>query len=84
MDRVLERKFNVPQNKRKEFEQTLLINAEIVFPIGDLQVVKNHPSDNVVLETAIIGQADVLVTGDKHLLDVGKFRELRIEKAGKL
>ena len=39
--------------------------------------VLNSP-DDMVLQTAYDGQADLIVTGDKHLLDLVNFRGIRI------
>ncbi len=43
-----------------------------------LKVVAADPSDNRYLECAIEGEADCLVTGDRHLLDLGAYREVEI------
>ena len=32
----------------------------------------------VVLECAVDGKADYIVTGDKHLLEIGKFENIEI------
>ncbi|MDP9366117.1 MAG: hypothetical protein M3Q10_18180 [Chloroflexota bacterium] len=37
-----------------------------------------HAADGLVLATAVSGGADYLVTGDKGLLAVGKYRDVRI------
>jgi putative PIN family toxin of toxin-antitoxin system len=43
-----------------------------------LNVVAADPSDNRYLECAIEGEADYLVTGDRHLLDLGVYQEVEI------
>ena len=36
------------------------------------------PDDDVVLDVAYSGKADFIVTGDKHLLSLGRFKKVRI------
>jgi len=36
------------------------------------------PKDNMLLDCALASKADFLVTGDKDLLDIGRFRQTRI------
>jgi uncharacterized protein len=43
-----------------------------------LNVVKVDPSDNRYLECAIEGKADSLVTGDRHLLELGVYRQVEV------
>ncbi len=43
-----------------------------------LAVIKEDPSDNRYLECALEGEADCIVSGDQHLLEVGEYRGIRI------
>ncbi|MBI3969983.1 MAG: putative toxin-antitoxin system toxin component, PIN family [Chloroflexi bacterium] len=40
----------------------------LVFPDQRLDVIAQDPADNRVLEAAVAGRADVIVSGDRHLL----------------
>lgn len=42
------------------------------------------PDDNKVLETAVAGKCDYLITGDKDLLILGQFDNIKIITAGQL
>jgi putative PIN family toxin of toxin-antitoxin system len=42
--------------------------AEVVVLVGDLQLCRD-PNDDMVIETALLGSVDVIVTGDKDLLE---------------
>ena len=44
--------------------------AEVVQPAGALSVVKADPDDNRILECAVAGQAALIVTYDRHLLQL--------------
>ncbi|GAG74095.1 unnamed protein product, partial [marine sediment metagenome] len=43
-----------------------------------LDIIKEDPEDNKVLECALFGKADYIVTGDKHLLKLCKFNNIKI------
>lgn len=48
-----------------------------------LNVVKRDPDDNAVLECAIEGKANFIVSGDKDLLDLKAFRGIENIRAGR-
>ncbi len=70
--------------KLDENEVRLFINdiehlSSVLMPSGKLKAI-SHASDNLVLELAILGDCDVLVTGDKrHLLPLNPFQGVIIE-----
>ena len=47
-------------------------------PKSRLNVIKNDPADNRVLECALAGNAKWIVSGDSDLLQLRKFRGIRI------
>lgn len=47
-------------------------------PSVTLDVVKNDPADNKILECAVAAEANTVVTGDKHLLALKTYRGMRI------
>jgi uncharacterized protein len=51
--------------------------AELVVPRKKLAVLDDEP-DNRILECAATGNADVIVTGDRAMLNLKKFQEIRI------
>jgi len=52
--------------------------AEIVKPDMVLDVIEDDPDDNRVLECAVKGNADYIVTGDRHLLKLGSYEAILI------
>ena len=52
--------------------------AEWVAPAKHHLLVKDDPSDNLVLDCAVAADADYLVTGDKHLLQLQKCGTVKI------
>ena len=57
--------------------------AVFVNPRHAVDVVKEDSSDNRVLECALGAQADLIVSGDKHLLKLGAFRDIPIVRTKK-
>ncbi len=51
--------------------------AEIVRPEARLTVVSDGP-DNRILECAVEGDVDIIISGDHHLLDLGAYHGIRI------
>lgn len=51
--------------------------AELVVPRKKLAVLDDEP-DNRILECAVTGHADIIVTGDRAMLDLKKYGEIRI------
>jgi uncharacterized protein len=53
----------------------------VVRPRETLAVVADDPADDRVLEAAIEGGAEVIVSGDRHLLRLGKWGAVEIVRA---
>lgn len=67
------------QEIRGLIEADLLPFVEIVNPGRRLKVVITDPSDDKFLECAIAGKADLLISGDKALLAMGRYRKVQIQ-----
>lgn len=79
LSRVLHRpKFKTNPTEIRRIAQALLNTAEVVSLKTKLNVVKDDPEDDIVIETAFDGHAAFIVTGDSHLLKLESFREIKI------
>ena len=77
--------------KRPKFglqpEQVVAITAlvrdtfEMDEPDFDLKVIPNDPDDDRILEAAIEAQAKYIISGDKHLLKLGRWEDVGIVTA---
>jgi len=81
-------------NREKIKEQSQITDTEISQLIDQIQkisvflkdklpnikIIRDDPDDDVVLATALEGNADYIVSGDHHLLDLGDFRGIKIVK----
>ena len=79
VERNLVQKFDVPTKKAKNLIYRISQIADVYQPKGTVSVIPNGNPDNFVLETAWIGRAKYLVTGDRgHLLPIKIFRNTKI------
>ncbi len=77
--RVLgERKFKYSPEEVAAIEREIRELAHVVRPVERLNVVKEDPDDDRVLECAVESGAEIILSGDRHLLDLGSFRDIRI------
>jgi putative PIN family toxin of toxin-antitoxin system len=63
----------------KDILRAIEANSIIVKPKLKLQIIDDDVEDNKILECALASGADIIVSGDKHLLKLGKFRKTRIQ-----
>jgi putative PIN family toxin of toxin-antitoxin system len=78
LDGKLRLKFLMPDEDAKEVRWALEEMAVVVLPDLRLTVVKSDPDDDRVLECAVAGKADYIVSGDKHLRGLGSYDGIRI------
>lgn len=71
-------KFTITNAQIDWFISLLLRKSTAASISGNLNVILNDPDDNIVLLTAVNGKADYIVSGDKHLLALGKFEGIEI------
>jgi putative PIN family toxin of toxin-antitoxin system len=71
-------KFKIAHDELDDFAALILSKAEFVLPEKSIHAVEADPSDNKFIEAAVAGQADYIVSGDKHLLDLKEFQGIAI------
>ena len=64
--------------REKEILRVLVVNSRWVEPKVKLNIVNEDEEDNKILECALASRADIIVSGDKHLLNLGRFKKTRI------
>ena len=78
--KVLRKKFNLPEDKIEEQLTSVANYSQITEPKIKVNIVKEDPSDNKVLECALACNADYIVSGDRHLFDLKEYRGIKIIK----
>ena len=84
MDEFLEKlllKFKFSEDKAQSAIDEILSFSRIVEISGTLKAVPNDADDDMVIECAVVGNASHIVTGDKHLLSLVKYKDIAIAKA---
>jgi len=80
--RKLTDKFDFPTSSVRAIVKSLAGTAITVEPASVPPGVCRDPNDLAVLGTALAGEADLLITVEKDLLELGKFRGTDIIKPG--
>lgn len=78
---VLSKKIVYPESKVLQVEKKMRKIFRVVHPIKSISAVADD-DDNRVLEAAIEGKCEYVVTGDKDLLDLGNYKGIRILTPG--
>jgi len=76
--RILEDKFKWPRHNIDKFKTRLLDISEIIRPDIKIDIIKERESDNRILECAVSGDANLIVSGDKHLLKLKSYKNIPI------
>ena len=78
LDEKLRLKFEVSPEDADAIRAKLEDCAVVVKPNVALEVVSDNPDDNRVLECAVTGRADYIVSGDRHLLKLSVYEGIPI------
>ncbi len=78
LKRVLTEKIGAPAEILDEFEELLRQDAALIASPNSLTFSLRNKADEPIVGAALEGGANILVTGDKELLDLGRTGHLRI------
>lgn len=79
--RVLSSRFGWEPSLAEEAVAQLARFGTIVRPQEQVSLIVDDPDDDRVLEAALSARADVIVSGDRHLLSLRTWRGIEIENA---
>ena len=79
VERVLENKFGWDRSTIQSSVLRLQGWSLLFAPQTPLDLVKDDPDDNRILECALAAEAQAIVSGDRHLLKLGAFRSILIQ-----
>jgi putative PIN family toxin of toxin-antitoxin system len=74
-------KYGIDRPAREGIADLIALRGELVTPAERIRVCRD-PDDDHVLEAAIAGNAEFIVTGDADLLELEVFRKIKIVRAG--
>jgi len=75
--KILE-KYHLDKKKIEKYLRLFKAFASIYKTREKVDILKEDPCDNKFLEVALASRADFIVSGDKHLLDLGKYQGVEI------
>jgi putative PIN family toxin of toxin-antitoxin system len=78
LDEKLRGKFAISDRDARSIRAKLQDSATVVDPDFELDAIPDDPDDNRVLECALAGKADLIVSGDRHLLRIGNYEGIAI------
>jgi putative PIN family toxin of toxin-antitoxin system len=71
-------KFRVTEQDARAVRLKIAAVAEVIQPEFTLHAVQDDPDDNRVIECAVAGKADYIVSGDRHLLQLAQHEGVEI------
>ncbi len=72
-------KFNfISKEEKNQFLVNFLTISCLVEPKNKIDVIKEYPMDNIVLEAAFKSKADYIISGDEHILRLRGFKGTKI------
>ncbi len=75
---LLRKKFELTRGQIEEYLKLVINGTHLINVTACPEVVLEDPDDDIVLATASEGDADYIVTGDKHLLRLEKHQMTKI------
>ena len=79
VERVISEKLGFPRRlARRTVESLRRLCTVVALPQTSGRYVTADPHDDPIVETALTGKADFIVTADKALLQLAKFRDVEI------
>jgi putative PIN family toxin of toxin-antitoxin system len=79
---VLKRDFKYENDEISELLDQVLYFVKLIATKDKLNVVKQDPNDNHVIECAIESESKFIITYDKDLLNLKEFEDIKIIKPG--
>ncbi|MFH1316182.1 MAG: putative toxin-antitoxin system toxin component, PIN family [Candidatus Woesearchaeota archaeon] len=75
---VLKRDFQYNNGEVENIISKVMQFAKIIITENKVNVVKEDPDDDKVIECAIDSESKYIITYDKHLLKIGEYEEIKI------
>ena len=77
-DEVLERDFEYSKNEAENIIKKILLFTKLIELKQKVDVIKDDPDDNKVIECAIESYSDYIITYDKYLLKLKEYKGIKI------
>ena len=77
---VLERDFEYSKDEVENIIGKILLFAKLIKPKQKIDIIKDDPDDNKVIECAIESSSEYIITYDQHLLKLKEYNGIKIKK----
>ena len=74
-------KFKFTAEQKETFIAIILEIATMVEITGKVKIIKEDPDDDIIVESAVVGNVDYIISGDPHLLKLKQFVGIKIVTA---
>jgi putative PIN family toxin of toxin-antitoxin system len=71
-------KFKTSKDEIDRIILALTLSSEVIDVKSKFQAVKEDRKDDMIINTAFDGRVDIIVTGDRHLLELENFKGIKI------
>jgi len=72
------KKFKYPPQVVHEIRNAIEELGELIEPEKKVNIIKKDPADNRILECAMAANADFIISGDHHLLELKQYKNIPI------
>lgn len=73
-------KISMPEEMIQEWKNLIIETSIMVDPIVAVKAVKDDPEDDKFIGAAVYGEADFIISQDKHLLKLKEYNKIKILK----
>lgn len=81
--KVLKEDFDLPSAKIEELTEAILDIVKVIPITGNFKKLTVDSKDNPISETALRVEANYLVSGDKHILSLGEYKNVQMITVGR-
>ena len=76
--KILKRDFDYSDEEISDIMEKVFAFITMIKPKKKVHVVKDDPDDDKIIECAIESSSKYIITYDKHLLNIGKYKDIEI------
>jgi len=80
---ISKERFALTREEIEDLIELVLSFSVILIPSQKVSVIKKDPNDNMFIDCALAGNAEYIISGDSHLLDISKYKGIKILTAKK-
>lgn len=81
LEKVLIRDFETPEDMAIRQINLVLAYSTLISTEEKINAVKDDPDDNKIVECAVAANAEYIISGDKHLLRLRAYKQIKIVTA---